>query len=331
MAWWLPDSWRTAPIGQLDRLLFFELKVTAAGEVSERHGWPDNWQELRAAAKQGKVPLDLTLTLFDPKAFEALFASDAATRRLLDELSQLASHEDVAGLQIDFEVYEPLKPVTLSSFNSFIRTLSERLHNLQPARTLSVFFPMGGASTLYDTDSLKSIDHVVIQGYDSHWTGSKHAGPVAPLSGNDALTWEKVLVKASELGAPRDRLLFSFPLYGYEWPVQGPKARSATAGEGMITSFAPIPEKLLPAIRTNVRDRVQQHGAYHDPVSGSAYYHFKASNGQYIEGWFEDWWTLQRKLAFVRREGLAGMAFFILGYDHHELLHYYLRSKHHAP
>ncbi|MDD2809390.1 hypothetical protein, partial [Rhodoferax sp.] len=48
--------------------------------------------------------------------------------------------------------------------------------------------------------------------------------------------------------------------------------------------------------------------------------------GQPVEGWFEDWWSLKLKTAFVKTEKLAGMAFFVLGYDRQELLHFYLQQ-----
>jgi spore germination protein len=122
-------------------------------------------------------------------------------------------------------------------------------------------------------------------------------------------------------------LLLSFPLYGYEWQVKGRKLRSATIGQGIHTSFAPIPAGLLPDFQFNVQDQVRQYGATHDPVSGSSYYQFKRKNGQFVEGWFEDWWTLGRKSDYLADEQLGGIAFFMLGYDNGQLVDYFLRRR----
>ncbi|WP_194723922.1 glycosyl hydrolase family 18 protein [Noviherbaspirillum malthae] len=325
-AWWMPDSWRTAPIDRLERLLFFELKVSPSGAIGQRHGWPEQWQELRATLRQKNVPLDLTLTLFGVKAFEALFSSPRATQRLLEEAYDLATHVDVAGLQLDVEVYDPVRPATLAAYRRFLQALAHKLHHLQPQRQLSVFFPLGGASTLYDAPSLAVTDRVVMQAYDAHWTGSGQAGPVAPLTGQEAVTWEKGLAAARALGVPPHRVAMSFPLYGYEWRVEGPTLRAATKRQGTTTTFAPVPAAHLPDIRVNIQDRVLQHGAQHDKDSGSSYYQFRNAEGHYVEGWFEDWWSLKRKAEFIRREGLAGMAFFILGYDSNALVDYYLNG-----
>lgn len=327
LGWWLPQSWRTVPLGQLDRLLFFELKVAPNGAIAERHGWPEQWADLRLAVQQNNTPLDLTLTMLDPTAFNSLFSSTEATQRLLDEASSLADQPGVAGLQLDFEIYTLVQPAAIERYRRFVLELSKRLRQQTPSRNLSVFFPVGGESKLYDTATLAPVDHVVLQGYDAHWLGSKAAGPVAPLTGNDMVTWEKAVAQGVSLGVPKERLLLSFPLFGYEWPVKNRKLRSATQGTGVPTSFAPITADLPGNIRFNVQDQVRHHGATHDPASGSSYYQFRRTDGQFIEGWFEDWWALARKTDYLIDQQLGGIAFFLLGYDDGQLVNYFLQRR----
>lgn len=327
MGWWLPDSWRSAPLGALDRLLFFDLKINASGEITERNGWPENWVDFRLAVKRHNTPLDLALTLFDVSAFEQLFSSPDATQRLLDECLLLASQEDVAGLQLDFEIYTLVRPEIIARYRSFILSLSKGLRQFASPKSLSVFFPMGGESQLYDAPTLQHVDHLVLQGYDAHWKGGKTAGPVAPLSGDEAVTWKKAVAQGLSLGMPRERLLLGFPLYGYEWPVQGRQLRSATVGEGVATTFAPMPAGLLPDFPSNIQDQVKQYGATHDPASGSSYYQFKKDNGQWVEGWFEDWWSLNLKSNYLKNQKLGGIAFFMLGYDNGQLVDYFLQRR----
>ena len=327
MGWWLPDSWRSVPLGDFDRVLFFELKVEPNGAITERHGWPEQWSDLQQALKKNQTPLDLTLTVLDPETFNRLFTSPEATQRLLDEASTLGSEVDVAGIQLDVEIYSFVPPGTVTRYRAFVQALSERLHQQLPSRNLSVFFPMGGVSELYDASTLAQVDQLVLQGYDAHWAGSKAAGPVAPLVGNEAVTWEKAVAKGLSLGVPRERLLLGFPLYGYEWPVKGRQLRSATIGKGVSTTFAPVAGGSLPDFPVNVQQQVQQYGATHDAVSGSSYYQFKRKNGQFVEGWFEDWWALGRKTDFLRQEQLGGIAFFLLGYDEGHLVDYFLRRR----
>ena len=327
LGWWLPDSWRTAPLGELDRLLFFELKVDANGSITERHGWPDAWTDLQQALKQQHTPLDLTLTLLDPATFNRLFSSPEAIQRLLDEAVALGGGAGVAGLQLDIEIYSFVSPDTISRYRGFVRALAERLHQQLPPRNLSVFFPMGTISPLYDAPTLACVDQLVLQGYDAHWPGSQVAGPVAPLTGPEAVTWEKAVAQGVLLGVPKERLLLSFPLFGYEWPVKGHKLRSTTTAKGATLTFAPLPASLQPDFPLNAQDQVRQYGAIHDPLSGSSYYQFKRKNGQWVEGWFEDWWALGRKTDYLVNEQLGGIAFFLIGYDGGQLVDYFLRRR----
>lgn len=327
LGWWLPESWRSIPLGKFERLLFFQLEVSHNGNIGQRHGWPEQWSDLRDAVRQSKTPLDLTLTLLDTSTFERVFASDESTQRLLAQAIELASHEDVAGLQLDFEVYTVLESKHLARYQKFVRALTTRLHQHVPAKNLSVFFPLGGESVLYEASTLVDVDQVVLQGYDAHSTDSKTAGPVAPLTGSDVVTWEKAVAQAFKLNIPKSRVLLGFPLFGYEWRVSRRTLRSPTLGKGVSTTFAPVPQHLLPDISVNVRDRVKHYGASHDDASGSSFYQFKLANGQQVEGWFEDRWALERKTAYLLDQQLGGIAFFLLGYDDGELVNHFFRQR----
>jgi spore germination protein YaaH len=327
VGWWLPQSWRTAPLEQFDRLLFFELKVGLDGRIQERHGWPEDWSALREQALNSRTPLDLTLTLFNPDEFNALFSSIEATRRLLDQSIALVAPFPMTGLQIDFEIYTPASPQSVENFRTFLRQLTTRLHAMSPPRNISVFLPVGGDTPLYDAPTLGVVNHIVMQGYDAHWPGSKNAGPVAPLRGDDAWSWERVWAYGQTLGVPGNKLLISFPLFGYEWPVKGRKIRSPSAGKGLPTTFAPIAGIPSGEVQSSVRERVLQYGASQDAASGSAYYQFRRGDGQYMEGWFEDWWTLDQKIDFLGKNKLGGLAFFLIGYDDDQLVNFFFQKR----
>lgn len=327
LGWWLPTTWRSVALDKFDRLLFFQLEVAADGSIAQRHGWPEQWLDLRQAVRLSGTPLDLTLTLLNASTFATLFDSEEAVQHLLAQAMELAAHDDVAGLQLDVEVYTAIDATKLVRYQQFVQALALQLHQQQPRKNLSVFFPLGGKSMLYDAATLADVDQVVLQGYDAHWAESKTAGPVAPLTGTDAVTWEKAVVQASKLAIPKSRLILGFPLFGYEWHVLRRTPRSSTLGKGVSTTFAPVASSLLPDITVNVQQRVLQYGATHDAASGSSSYRFKNTNGQFVEGWFEDWWALQRKTDYLMAQQLGGIAFFLLGYDNGELVDHFFRQR----
>lgn len=329
LVYWIGEGWRDINIDKLDRLLFFEIKIGADGSVVEANGWPTRWAGIRQATQVSGRPLDLTLTLFSVDDFNNLFSSATATQSLLENALKLANDEYVAGIHLDFEIYQGASKSALGNYQLFVKQLASALRELSPERQLSVFHPMGGSDVLYEAATLRALSAIVFQGYDAHWTGSLNAGPVAPLRGGDALTWEKIhafilLQDIQEIPA-----LISFPLYGYEWPVKGPDARSATRGVGSATTFAAVSRALLPDLPVNLQQRIGTFGATHDFGSGSAYYKYSLGKGEWFEGWFEDWWTLTQKFIFLRDKGLEGVAFFPLGYDNNYLVDYFysLRSQ----
>jgi spore germination protein len=318
-AWWLPQSWRQVPLNNVDRILFFDLKVGADGLISDRNGWPERWSDFRVALIEAGTPLDLTLSILNPKDFESLFSSPVAIGQLLSQSMGLIKDSAVAGIHLDFEVYTAMPESTLKRFRQFVVSLANQLHQQKNAKKLSIFLPMGGVSQIYDAKSLASVDKVVAQGYDAHWLTGPSAGPVAPIDGESAVTWKKAIAHASTLGVKGNRLLMSYPLYGYEWPTADKNPRGATRGEGAITTLIPIDQKLLPAVRVSSQERTQSFGAINDLVSGSSYYQFQ-KGGQWTTGWFEGQWALGKKIDFVREHQLSGIAFFVMGYDGGKLI-----------
>ena len=327
VAWWMPDGWRNLPLAELDHILFFEMAVNASGQVIERNGWPENWEDLRVATRLAGTSLDLTIRCFDAEVFNTLFTTPDAKARFLDQALELASDGDINGLQLDVELYTAVTPEAIAGYQQFVRDLATRLRRLSPVRELSVFFPVGSATVLYNRATLRQFDHVVLQGYDAHVPGSGNAGPIAPLDGDDEGTWSKSVAQGLALGVPRDRLLLGFPLYGVEWPVTSTDLRSATSGVGVHLYFSPRPEGTPPLTWINAWDRIRDHGLKHDVVSGSSYYQFEGADGRYFEGWLEDAWSIARKTDYVFSEHLGGVAFFALGYDQGEIVKRFLNDR----
>jgi spore germination protein YaaH len=115
-------------------------------------------------------------------------------------------------------------------------------------------------------------------------------------------------------GVPPARIVFSTPLYGYEWPTVSGEPRAATRGPGAIVTFAPLPSALLPDLRVSALARAVEHGLRREPETRTPWYAFKDGSG-WRQGWFDDAASLAPRLDFVRAGGYRGVALFVLGYD----------------
>ncbi len=318
VAWWMQDAWKALPLANFERLIFFQIEVGRNGALDELHGWPAQWTGLSKAAADHGVALDLGLTLLEPATFNAVFDSNAATQRLLSDALALASQPGVSGLHLDVEVNlrtGSLRAEAVKRFRGFVGTLSQKLKQQSPPRSLSVFLPFGDYGGIYDAATLARVDQAVLQGYDAHFLDSPNAGPVSPLAGEDFATWEKMLAQADKFGLARGRMVMSFPLYGYEWNVPSCTPRGKHEGRGETTTLLPVDPQRVPTLNISITDRVARYGAQVEPLSQSLYYTLVSPAGTCTVGWFEDSYSLKLKADWLEKQNLRGLAFFPLGYD----------------
>ena len=310
--WWMQDAWRDVPLGALDGVFFFELRADTAG-VTDAQGWPQRWDALRRTARRQGTPLYPTISVQGAERFERVFASSDSARAVLADALAAMRTAGAEGLHLDVEAYRSVSDSARSGFTRFVR----RLRGEMPSGAhLSLFAPAFDYADVFDEAALAQVvDRLIVQGYDLHARGGDVAGPVAPLSGWDGNNWQTILSRYDDLGVPRRKLVFAVPLFGYEWPVEGPQPGARTTGAGRSISYAPVDPERLPNLDVSAVERVDEYGKQRDPKSQSPYYVFQDSTGQWRQGWFEDAQSLRAKYDFVRENGLAGVAFFPLGYD----------------
>ncbi len=311
--WWLGEHWRSRNLSIYDRLKFFEVEIDAQGQLGQRNGWPQRWQELQAAAHARGLGLDVTVTLFSASRFERIFGNSKRRQRLLTELLRLDT--GAQGIHLDVEIFDNVSARALAGFRAFCAALRSGLNQRGTAKTLTAFGVMGAQVDLYDRATLAQLDHIVLQGYDSHHLESPRSGPVAALRGPYEITWEKTLEHYLRLGALRHQIVFGVPFYGYEWPTESAAVGARTLGKGGETSYGLLDAQLLPKIRIAARSQAQQHGLRRDAASGSPYYAYQDAAGAWHQGWFEDDVSLAAKFEFAKQQRLAGIAVFPLGYD----------------
>lgn len=311
--YWAGDAWQSYPWDALDEVYFFELEAGADGALADAHGWPADWLALVERARAEGVRLVPTISQHDPAAFVRLFGDPASADRLVDTLVPLlAATPRLAGLHLDFEVFEPVSAEARDGFTAFAAALDARLAEVDPSLLLSTFALAFDDDDVYDEAALAQLtDFLVVQGYDFHSRGEDRAGPVAAVAGWGRLNWQVVVDRFLALGVPARKLVMAVPLYGYQWPVTSAEPGAPTRGVGVEIPLT-APSDVVPEM-PRAFAAAARHGALRDPASGSPYYAFQDSTG-WQQGWFEDAESLRAKYAFVREHGLGGVALFPLAY-----------------
>ena len=312
-AYWTGDSWESYPFDVLDELFFFETEAGADGALLDRRGWPEEWSEMRAAAAAADVQFVPTVSMHDAEGFKRLFVDAERIDRLVNAtLGLLAADSTMAGIHLDFEVFEPVPLEVRDGFTAYVAALRRELDLRFPGKSLSIFTLAFDADDVYNEGALGRLaDYLVVQGYDYYSGGSDRAGPVGATTGWAPLDWETVVARFDGFGVPRRKVVMGVPLYGYEWPVVSDEAGAEARGEGRMVPYA-APGGVLPTDPRAV-DRVETHGLRRDEASGVPWYAFEGPDG-WVQGWFDDPESLRLKYRFVLDQGLGGIAFFPLAY-----------------
>jgi spore germination protein YaaH len=183
--YWAGEHWDGYPRALVDELYFFEIEAAGDGGFLDRHGWPNAWTELIADAADWDVQLTPTVSMHDPVAFQALFRDPGSVERLVAGIMSLFTETPgLAGIHLDFEVFEPIDLAARDGFTSFVARLRARMRALDPEPALSIFTPAFDDDDAYDERSLGTLaDYLVVQGYDYHSMASDSAGPVGAVEG----------------------------------------------------------------------------------------------------------------------------------------------------
>ena len=316
--YWAEDAWAEYPLDALDELYFFELEVDADGGFLDRHGWATRWQTMTERALESGVQVTPTVSMHDPDAFRTLFPDAQRVDRLLENVVGLLDESpDIAGIHLDFEVFESVDADVRDGFTGFVVALAAEMRARHPSKALSVFALAFDDDDVYNERALgRAVDYLVVQGYDYHSAGSPNAGPVAGLGGWGRLNWETVLDRFADFGVPARKIVMSIPLYGYEWPVVSEAGGATVRDIGITVPYAAPPEMVGGA--PSARDQAAAHGVKRDGESRSPWYRYQAEDG-WRQGWFEDVESLREKYEFARARGIGGIALFPLAYGDAEI------------
>jgi spore germination protein YaaH len=316
--YWAGDAWRNYPLDTVDELFFFETEADGEGELFDTHGWPGDWAGMTAAAREAGARVTPTISMHDPVAFQTLFADAFRIERLVGSaLGLLATTPGLAGVHLDFEVFEPVSADARDGFTAFVAQLSKRMDEEYPQLTLSVFTLAFDDDDVYNERALGQLaDYLIVQGYDYHSAGSSNAGPLGATEGWGRLNWNTVVDRFEGFGVPAGKLVMSLPLYGYEWPVVSDEIGSPTRGPGVTVPYAAPSDVLAGAPRAEERRR--EYVIRRDPVSRTPWYSFEDDDG-WVQGWFDDAESIRAKYDFVRARGLGGVAIFPMAYGTEEI------------
>ncbi len=290
---------------QLTHVAYFSAEVLPDGTIGDTHHWlKPSVEALIAEAHANGVKVTLTLTNFEKEEIAAICNSPETRASLIAETVDLVSQMNGDGVNVDFE-FIPLS--AKAGFVAFMSEMTEAFHEAIPGSHVSYCGHCVDWWGSYDYDLLKeACDSVFIMSYCYHGA-SGAPGPLAPIEGGD-LFWDKDLTSTLEeyvtYGGDDivDTIIFGLPLYGRNWPTDGPDLPGVSEGNGATLFFR------------NAEDLIEQYGWQWEPVSQSTYIVYQDGD-QWHQAWLDSPQSIAAKTAWSREENVQGVGFWALGYD----------------
>lgn len=216
----------------------------------------------------------------------------ANREKLAAQIADAVLKYDLDGVSIDIE---NLSEKQRDMQTEFLRLLADKLQPRGKKVSIAVAAANKDAATgwfaSYDYEAIGQIvDSVFVMAYDQHYEGGT-AGPVA------GYPWVKSVLDYLTAKIPREKIILGLPFYGRYWSNQQ---------QGRGISYAGV-QNLIEQNNAEVKWDNYQQVPY-------ANFYDKQTNQRY-EIWFENQYSLGKKLSLVEEYGLSGWGAWRLGQE----------------
>ncbi|MCL8208062.1 MAG: glycoside hydrolase [Actinomycetia bacterium] len=288
-----PSSWTSfrTHVGQLTTVSPRWFSLTASGQVDDI-GYDPTMARFAAAHHVALVPL-----VTNANGTDGMLATAARRRAAAARLAALVRQDHLDGLNVDFEL------LPASDRDALDRFVQDLRRALGPHKVLAVsVFPLVGLPpSVNGADDYKGLaaaaDYLVVMAYDHHYSGGP-PGPVAPY------TWVADNVAAARRLVPASKLVLAIGMYGYDWSRAGVPGSATTLSDVAVEALA----KRLGIVPRYIPSESQSTFTYR-------------SGGTTHVVWYMGDRSAAARAALARREHLAGIALWRLGYEDPDFWH----------
>lgn len=261
----------------------------------------DDTVVIRTAVENRIAPI-MVITNFTEGNFSSEIASAILTNKeLQDTLFQnvlnVMKTKGFRVLNIDFE---RIRPEQRNLYNQFLRRFTDFMHRndllvstaLAPKASDLTTGAWHGAHDYAAHGRI--VDFVIVMTYEWGWSG----GPPRPISPLPEV--EKVIRFAVSQIPPR-KIMMGVNLYGYDWTLP--------YEEGGKFARAISPQMAI-EIALNNNAAIE-----YDQEAKAPFFNYRDAEGKNHIVWFEDARSIQTRFNLVKRYGLKGVSYWVLGHE----------------
>lgn len=225
---------------------------------------------------------------------------------LVNQIIAKALNYNLDGVNIDFEA---LSGEVGDGYIQFIRELSLKCDDNGLVLSVDNYVPSAYTRFYNREEQANFADYVIVMAYDEHYAGSEE-GSVASIG-----FVEKGTKETLEEGVPAQQLILGMPFYTRIW-AETPKEEDGDSAEAAADDYVGYELSSETASMAEARKRIDANGAQITWLDdcGQNYAQYEV-DGVIYKIWLEDAQSLDLKLQVMKKENLAGAAFWKAGME----------------
>lgn len=311
--YWMGDAWKSYDFKLISTISFFSYKIDSKTGSYLNPEQIGQWREtdLLDSAKKYRTKVLLNLALEGDQNNLDFLENEALWSVTLDSVAMLIKDRDADGIELDFSSLPTsdsgkfLKFVTFISDNLDFRFLSKRM-------IISLVLPSVPESFPVDLLALDEfVDLFILKGLDYHELDGTISA-VSPMRTDlsNGFSLENTISGYLENGLNAKKSILALPLYGIQW------SGTWDSTEGFYASD--FDKKVTLSEVSKVYQ--SQDSSYIisptlDELTMTNYFFLEFPDGSSVDCWYDDSYTLSKKMDLALIKDFKGVGLWALGYD----------------
>ncbi len=308
---WMGERWRGYPMQLITTISFFAYMVDPATGGYLNPEDMDMWRttEMVDSAHQHKTSVLLSVACSGREQTSLFLSREQSWSTLADSVARLVQLKQADGVEINFQ---DLSADDRLAFLQFVGQLNTRVRAVVANRSvITIVLPSEDPERVFDLPELhRMADFLVVQGFE-YDQEDEAKGAVAPMmtEQGDGPSLDRTLRRYAESGLDPEQAVLALPLYGSQWRgTLDPKGYYNQQFDRKVT-YEEV-RKLYVATDTTYTLTPNL-----DPWSMTNNYLLEFPDSTSIECWFDDDYTLSRKIDLALARKLKGVGLWALGYE----------------
>ena len=310
--YWMGENWKSYPYNLLTTISFYAYTIEPATGSYHNPEHIEMWRMIgmvdTAHARNCRVLLTVACNGYEQTA--TFLDNQNAWRTLMDSVSVLLNQKRADGIDLNFLDMPPEYRQTFIEFVKYVRTrLDVALADRQ--NYLALTLPAQNGDRTYDVAELQRYtDACIVQGFD-YDNDEAASGAVSPMMSDvaGAPSLDNSIAVYTSQGLDPAKAILALPLYGAQWKAKMNKNGVYESNFDRKLTYREV-KTLYNPVDTSYTLEMNL-----DEQAMTNYYYLEFRDSTSVECWFDDDFTIGRKMDLALSRNMRGVGLWALGYD----------------